>query len=186
MSSKPPTVARYSFYLNVIVINEGSGTPTKLSRKFLGSREGKNEAIIKRAQKAIVECIPLVIEEIGVEMSISKRFQQGTVVVLEVDTKGCNQVDLLVKVLGEESAKYYANVRLGLNFLDMSTSREGFDSEVLAKVQGGLMETLSAVVPEKIKLQDESAEFQVQCVALDEKEEAKWLFNFLEFMEQMK
>jgi hypothetical protein len=146
----------------------------------------KNSTMISRTQKAVVDCIPLVTEEIGVEMSISKRFQQGPIFVLEVDMKGCDLLDLLEKVLGEEPAQHYRHVRRGLDYLDMPESRETFDKEILPKVRKGLMETMSAIVPEKMKMQKGNDDLEIQCVALEDAEEAKWLYNFLEFMEQMK
>jgi hypothetical protein len=37
-----------------------------------------------------------------------------------------------------------------------------------------------------MKLKKSNADLEIQCVALEDAEEAKWLYNFLEFMEQMK
>lgn len=145
-----------------------------------------SKTMVSRAEKAVVECIPMVTEEIGVEMSISKRFQQGPVFVLEVDMKGCDLLDLLETVLGDESAQHYRNIRDGLQFLDMATTRAAFDAEILPKVRTGMMTKMSEIVPEKMKLKKGNGDLEIQCVALEDAEEAKWLYNFLEFMEQMK
>mmetsp|Transcript_14440 Transcript_14440/g.23883 ORF Transcript_14440/g.23883 Transcript_14440/m.23883 type:complete len:292 (-) Transcript_14440:85-960(-) len=145
-----------------------------------------SKTMVSRAEKAVVECIPMVTEEIGVEMSISKRFQQGPVFVLEVDMKGCDLLELLKKVLGEDAAKHYQEVRQGLDFLGMADSMKAFDQEILPKVRKGMMAKMSEIVPEKMKLKKGNADLEIQCVALEDAEEAKWLYNFLEFMEQMK
>jgi hypothetical protein len=145
-----------------------------------------SKTAVSRAEKAVVECVPLVTEEIGVEMSISKRFQQGPVFVLEVDMKGCDLLELLEKVLGEEAAEHYRNVRKGLEFLGMTNSIVAFDQEILPEVRKGMMAKMSEIVPEKMKLKKSNADLEIQCVALEDAEEAKWLYNFLEFMEQMK
>ena len=49
-----------------------------------------------------------------------------------------------------------------------------------------MMDRMSEIVPEKMKLKKKNADLEIQCVALEDAEEAKWLYNFLEFMEQMK
>jgi hypothetical protein len=83
-------------------ISKSSSSISKRATAFVASKTA-----VSRAEKAVVECVPLVTEEIGVEMSISKRFQQGPVFVLEVDMKGCDLLELLEKVLGEEAAEHY-------------------------------------------------------------------------------
>ena len=150
------------------------------------SRFVANKTMVSRAEKAVGESIPLVQEEIGVEMSISKRFQQGPVFVLEVDMKGCDLLELLEKVLGEEQAQQYRNVKQGLEALDLPDTQDAFLKEILPKVRKGMMERMSEIVPEKMKLKKQYADLEIQCVALEDAEEAKWLYNFLAFMEQMK
>jgi hypothetical protein len=162
-------------------ISKSSSSISKRATAFVASKTA-----VSRAEKAVVECVPLVTEEIGVEMSISKRFQQGPVFVLEVDMKGCDLLELLEKVLGKESADHYRNVRTGLEFLGMTSSIVAFDQEILPKVRKGMMARMSEIVPEKMKLKKSNADLEIQCVALEDAEEAKWLYNFLEFMEQMK
>jgi hypothetical protein len=162
-------------------ISKSSSSISKRATAFVASKTA-----VSRAEKAVVECVPLVTEEIGVEMNISKRFSQGPVFVLEVDMKGCDLLELLEKVLGEESAQHYRNVREGLEFLGMTTSIAAFDQEILPKVRKGMMAKMAEIVPEKMKLKKSNADLEIQCVALEDAEEAKWLYNFLEFMEQMK
>mmetsp|Transcript_15547 Transcript_15547/g.20244 ORF Transcript_15547/g.20244 Transcript_15547/m.20244 type:complete len:285 (+) Transcript_15547:144-998(+) len=150
------------------------------------SRAVANRTMVGRAEKAVGECIPLVTEEIGVEMSISKKFQQGPVFVLEVDMKGCDLLELLGKVLGEEAGQHYQNVKDGLEALNLPEAKEAFVKEILPKVRQGMMDKMSEIVPEKMKLKKAYADLEIQCVALEDAEEAKWLYNFLAFMEQMK
>jgi hypothetical protein len=68
----------------------------------------------------------------------------------------------------------------------MATTRAAFDAEILPKVRTGMMTKMSEIVPEKMKLKKGNGDLEIQCVALEDAEEAKWLYNFLEFMEQMK
>lgn len=161
-----------------------SRSGTNISKR--ASRFVASKTMVSRAEKAVGESIPLVQEEIGVEMSISKRFQQGPVFVLEVDMKGCDLLDLLEKVLGGEQAKHYRNVKEGLETLDLPNTKEGFLKEILPKVRKAMMDRMSEIVPEKMKLKKQYADLEIQCVALEDAEEAKWLYNFLAFMEQMK
>jgi len=150
------------------------------------SRMVANKTMVSRAEKAVGECIPLVTKEIGVEMSISKRFQQGPVFVLEVDMKGCDLLELLEKVLGDEAATHYRNVTAGLEALGLSEAKEAFLKEILPKVRKGMMDKMAEVVPEKMNLKKEFSDLQIQVVSLEDAEEAKWLYNFLAFMEEMK
>ena len=150
------------------------------------SRFVQSKTMVSRAEKAVAEALPLVTEEIGVEMSIRKQFQQGPIFVLEVDMKGCDLFDLLSKVLGEESASHYRNVVEGLEALGLPDTRAAFISEILPKVRKGLMERLSEIFPEKMKLKKQYADLEIQCVALEDPEQFKWLVNFLAFMEDMK
>lgn len=150
------------------------------------SRMVANKTMVSRAERAVVECIPFVTDEIGVEMSISKRFQQGPVFVLEVDMKGCDLLELLEKVLGTEAAEHYRKVTEGLEALELPHAKEAFIKEILPKVRKGMMCKTSEIVPEKMKLKKNYADLEIQCVALEDAEEAKWLYNFLAFMEEMK
>ena len=162
-------------------ISKSSSNISKRASRFMASK-----TMVSRAEKAVVECIPLVTEEIGVEMSISKRFQQGPVFVLEVDMKGCEILDLLKKVQGDDAAKHYACIKEGLEFLDLPGAQDAFLKEILPKLRKAMMEKMSEIVPEKMKLKKAYADLEIQCVALEDAEEAKWLYNFLAFMEEMK
>jgi len=145
-----------------------------------------SKTMVSRAEKAVNEVIPLINEEIGVEMSISKRFQQGPVFVLEVDMKGCNLLDLLEQSLGEEPSLQYRNIVDGLEVLELTSTKAELEKEILPKVRKGLMQRMSELVPQKIRTFDKTSDLEIQCIALEDSEEAKWLYNFLEFMEQMK
>uniref|UniRef100_A0A7S1FNY3 Uncharacterized protein n=1 Tax=Corethron hystrix TaxID=216773 RepID=A0A7S1FNY3_9STRA len=145
-----------------------------------------NKTMISRAEKAVNEVIPVVNDEIGVEMSIRKRFQQGPVIVLEVDMKGCDLVALLDRTLGKEASDHYSNIIKGLEFLELESTKAKLEAEILPKFRTGLMRRMAEIIPKKIKTFEKSSDLEIQCIALEDFEEAKWLYNFLEFMEQMK
>lgn len=162
-------------------MNKVGSTLSRRAKTFVNSK-----TIVIRAEKAVTESIPLVTEEIGVEMSISKRFQQGPVFVLEVDMKGCDLLTLLEKTLGEEQAQHYRNAREGIMALGLQQSLQEFDKEILPILRTGLMVKMATIVPEKMKMKKGNADLEIECIALNDHEEAKWLYNFLEFMQQMK
>ena len=162
------------------ITRSGSNISKRASR-FVASK-----TMVGRAEKAVVECIPLVTEEIGVEMSISKRFQQGPIFVLEVDMKGCDMLDLLEKVSGAEAAQQYRNVKEGLDALGLPDTQDTFLKEMLPKLRKAMMERMSDIVPQKMKMKKQYEDLEIQCVALEDAEEAKWLYNFLAFMQDMK
>uniref|UniRef100_A0A7S3L5Q5 Uncharacterized protein n=1 Tax=Amphora coffeiformis TaxID=265554 RepID=A0A7S3L5Q5_9STRA len=171
---------RFMSSIGSSITRSGSNISKRASR-FVASK-----TMVGRAEKAVVECIPLVTEEIGVEMSISKRFQQGPIFVLEVDMKGCDMLELLEKVSGEEAARQYRNVKEGLEALGLPDTQDMFLKEMLPKLRKAMMERMSEIVPDKMKMKKQYEDLEIQCVALEDQEEAKWLYNFLAFMQDMK
>eukprot|EP00542_Grammatophora_oceanica_P017326 CAMPEP_0194048466 /NCGR_PEP_ID=MMETSP0009_2-20130614/27362_1 /TAXON_ID=210454 /ORGANISM="Grammatophora oceanica, Strain CCMP 410" /LENGTH=321 /DNA_ID=CAMNT_0038694329 /DNA_START=72 /DNA_END=1037 /DNA_ORIENTATION=+ len=157
-------------------------TISKRANAFVASK-----TMMSRAQIAVEEAIPLVTKEMGaVELSITKRFQQGPVFVLEVDMKGCNVAALMEATQGKDAAQHYEQVVSGLQALDMKESLTTFQTEVIPLVRTQLMQKASELIPAKMKSKPSNADLEIECIALDDQEEAKYLFNFLAFMEQMK
>ena len=65
-------------------------------------------------------------------------------------------------------------------------AQEAFIKEMLPKLRKAMMGRMSEIVPEKMKQKKQYADLEIQCVALEDAEEDKWLYNFLAFMEEMK
>uniref|UniRef100_A0A6U1PSQ9 Uncharacterized protein n=1 Tax=Cyclophora tenuis TaxID=216820 RepID=A0A6U1PSQ9_CYCTE len=162
-------------------VNKVGSSLSRRAKTFVASK-----TVVSRAERAVSESIPLVTEEIGVEMSISKRFQQGPVFVLEVDMKGCDLLTLLEKTMGEDKAEHYRKAREGIIALGLAEALQTFDKEILPILRTGLMVKMADIVPEKMKMKKSNADLEIECIALNDHEEAKWLYNFLEFMQQMK
>ena len=151
----------------------------------LNARQFVNQqTMVSRAEKSVTEIIPTLSHEIGVEMSIRKRFQQGPVFVLEVDLKGCDLSIILEKTLGNDKAQNYKQAIAALLELNMIKTLKELEQEILPKIRQGLMSKLSAVVPQKINSIHQ--DLCIECITLENHEEAKWLYNFLEYMESMK
>jgi len=160
-------------------ITKSSSSITKGARQYVSQK-----TMVTRAEKSVGEIIPVLAQEIGVEMSIRKRFQQGPVFVLEVDLKGCDLGSILEKTLGQESGKNFKQATESLKALGMETTLKSMEKEILPEIRKGLMEKMSLIVPNKIR--EQHADLEIMCIALEDAEEAKWLYNFLEFMESMK
>jgi hypothetical protein len=170
------------------IMNSIGNSLTKSSRNFskFATDFVASKTAVSRAEKAVVECIPWIMDEIGVEIDIRKRFQHGPVFVLEVDMKTCDVLELLERVMGYEPAEHYRKIRQGMQSMGMTKSLHTFDQEILPAVRKGMMSRMAEIVPEKMKLKKSNADLEIQCVALEDDEEAKWLYNFIQFMEQMK
>lgn len=161
-------------------MSQWSSSLTNKTRRFVG-----NMTMMSRAEKAVVEIIPQVQKDIGVELSINKRFQHGTVFVLEVDIKGTDLLSLLATTMGQKAADQFEQARDACEALDLIESKKSLEAEVLPKVRRALMQKLATLVPQTIQQRKQSTDLEIECIALEDAEEAKWLYNFLEFMQSM-
>uniref|UniRef100_A0A7S2HFB1 Uncharacterized protein n=1 Tax=Helicotheca tamesis TaxID=374047 RepID=A0A7S2HFB1_9STRA len=162
---------------------KASGLGDSLSKKATAYVASKT--MLARASAAIKEIIPMLLEDMdGIDISITNRFQQANVFVLEVDMKGCDMVELVKKTRGEEVAHLYEQVKMGMDLLGTEDAIKTFEMEFLPKARIGLMEKLSSLLLEKLKAKE--TDLCVECITLEDQEEARWLYTFLEFSQQMK
>ena len=98
--------------------------------------------------------------------------------------KGCDLSHLLAVVLSEETAQKYRTASEILKEIGMVETSRSLEKEILPDIRKGLMEMMSTLVPKKIK--ELHSDLEIECIALEDAEEAKWLYNFLEFAESMK
>lgn len=160
-------------------ITKGAESVGKKAAAFVASK-----TVVSRTSSALTESIPEIVESMGLDIAIVKRFQQGNVFVLQVDLKPAEIVKYIEEVRGEESAEHYRITMSSLRFLGATDTIEKLEQEMLPKIRDALMEKLVIVLPRKIKAREGGLE--IECIALDDKEQARWLFTFLEFQSQMK
>mmetsp|Transcript_38374 Transcript_38374/g.57477 ORF Transcript_38374/g.57477 Transcript_38374/m.57477 type:complete len:258 (-) Transcript_38374:435-1208(-) len=153
---------------------------SKKTQSFIASK-----TMMARASAAVKDIIPELLEDMnGIDIAITKRFQQANVFVLEVDMKGCCMIELIKKTRGEEVAHLYEQVKMGMELLGTEKAIKSFEHEFLPKARHGLMEKLSSLLLDKIKVRE--SDLAVECITLEDQEEARWLYTFLEFSQQMK
>lgn len=115
------------------------------------------KTMVTRAERSVADMIPFISATVlGDDASngtllIRKRFQQGTVFVLEVDLKGCDLTLLLSKTLGETSAQQYSAALENLTKLGLYKTLDELQAEILPQIRIGLMLKLSNIVPAFIK-----------------------------------
>ena len=68
-------------------------------------------------------------------MAIEKCFQEGPVLVLEINFKGCNLAHILAKTLGDEVSQCYTRALEGLEWLAMVQSKQTLECETLPKMR---------------------------------------------------
>lgn len=121
------------------------------------------------------------------DMTIGRRFTQGPVMVLQVDLKASGLAAYVEAVRGEDAAEHYRCALSSLRLLGATRAAAELEREMLPLVRRGLMERTGEEVVRMMKAKDESgAPLEVECIALEEGEEARWLFTYMEFQSQMK
>lgn len=144
-----------------------------------------SKTMVSRALTALSKSLPdLAYESEDLELTIGKRFHQGRVIVLNVDLKASAMPRYVEEVLGVDASEQYQSAMHTLRLLNATKTIQCLENEMLPKVRQGLMEKLKDMLLKTLKEKDELLE--VDCIALEEAEEARWLFTFNEFQEQMK
>lgn len=142
-----------------------------------------SKTMVSRALSSLAKSLPeLPMEEL--ELTIGKRFHQGRVIVLHVVLKPSSMGRYLEEVNGVEAAEQYRSAMSTLKLLGATNTMSSLENEVLPQVRQKLMEKLTELLLKTMKEKDSLLE--VECIALEEAEEARWLFTFMEFQEQMK
>ena len=142
-----------------------------------------SKTMVSRALSSLAKSLPeLPMEEL--ELTIGKRFHQGRVIVLHVVLKPSSMCRYLEEVSGVEAAEQYRSAMSTLKLLGATKAMSSLENEMLPQVRQKLMEMLTDLLLKTMKEKDSLLE--VECIALEEAEEARWLFTFMEFQEQMK
>lgn len=90
----------------------------------------------------------------------------------------------LAQVKGDNAATMYLPGMSTLQSLGATETIECLEREMLMQVRKGLMEKLSNLLLQKMN--EKGSNLELECIALEEAEEVRWLFTFMEFQEQMK
>jgi len=162
------------------VVSQRSSTFRNKGAAFMASK-----TMVSRALTALSKSLPdLAYESEDLELTIGKRFHQGRVIVMQVDLKATAMPRYVEEILGIDAADQYRSAMHTLNLLDATETIKSLENEMLPKVREGLMDKLKDTLLKTLKEKDELLE--VDCIALEEAEEARWLFTFMQFQEQMK
>lgn len=161
-------------------ITQSSLEVSKKATTFVASK-----TMVARASHALTKSLPELVEQTGLKgMQLSRKFHEGSVLVVQVDLKPTELPDYIKEVSGEEAANSYRTALSCLKSLGMSDSVAALEREMLPQVRRGLMDKFSDMLISNMKANENMLE--VQCIPLEETEEARWLFTFMEFRAQMK
>ena len=142
--------------------------------------------MLSRANIALSKAIPELISSTELDLTIGKRFQQGPVIVLQVDMKPASLPRYIELIKGKEVADDYCTAVKMLKGLGATKTLGTLEKEVLPGVRRGLMEKFSDDIVRIMHEKDSNQFLDVECIPLEESEEARWLFTFMEFQSQMK
>lgn len=142
--------------------------------------------MLSRATSALDKAIPELISSTDLDLTIGKRFQQGPVIVLQVSLKSTALPKYIEEIKGKNAAEDYRTAVKTLKLLGATKTLGSLEKEILPEVRRGLMEKYSNDLVRIIKEKESSQYLDVECIPLEESEEARWLFTFMEFQTQMK
>ena len=154
-----------------------------------------NKTMVGRASTALTKALPVVVSSLcndasnggGISLEVNYVFQQGGVIALEVKLKASSLSSYVAAVQGDDAAEHYRCAVSSLKLLGAFETMGSLEKEMLPMVRTGLMEKMSKGLVRIMKEKDGSGvPLEVDCIALEEKEEARWLFTFMQFQSQMK
>uniref|UniRef100_A0A7S2NV13 Uncharacterized protein n=1 Tax=Leptocylindrus danicus TaxID=163516 RepID=A0A7S2NV13_9STRA len=143
------------------------------------------KTMLSRATNALTEIVPKLVTEFKTSIKVQQRFSSGPVFVLEVSVLPSSIVSLVETAQGEEAAEKYKAVMAGLEFLNCTESMKEVEREIVPKLIDQVKQDLIKMVPEMMNEQSKGGKFEMDCIALEDQEEARWLYTFLEFNAQM-
>lgn len=163
-----------------LAVTKKSTTVGNKATAFLASK-----TMITRASMALNKSLPAVIKSMGgLDLTIGSRFSQGNLTVLQVDLKATGLPRYVEIVRGKEAAEQFRTAQSALKAIGATDTMGSLEREMLPQVRKGLMDVLSNRLITTMK--ETESGLEVECIALEEREESRWLFNFMEFQSQMK
>ena len=129
--------------------------------------------------------IDQLLDKLDNSISIQQRFTQGPVFVLGI-TILPTKVSSLIKCLkGNEDAEHYDRAVDSLKALNCSTTVKALETDIMSNMIQVVKGKLITLLPAKLNEECKGGELEMECIALEDDEQAKWLFNFLEFNAEM-
>jgi hypothetical protein len=169
------------------------------------------KTMVNRAQITLNKCLPEIASLYSADdfLTIGRRFSQGKVTVLHVVLKPLAMSRYLSDIIAIDdenqnveaaistpstttttttttttsAADQYSSAMSTLQALNATETMKCLEREMLEQVRKRLMQKLSTVLLQKMNEMESGLE--LECIALEEAEEARWLFTFMEFQAQM-
>ena len=145
----------------------------------------QRKTMVHRAHHALRKVLP-ELSALYDDLQLGTRFSQGQVTVLHVVLKPSSAAlsRYLCDVKDAAAAQQYATAMTTLRELGATETAQCLEREMLQQVRIGLMDKLSTLLLQKMN--EREGGLELDCIALEETEEARWLFTFMEFQAQMK
>merc|ERR1719231_1067771 len=135
-----------------------------------------DSTVIDKMTTGLIEKIPATISEMGISADLTKVFQKHAFVVLKLQVKAADKLQLFKATKGEAYAEKFAELLGCLEFLELHDAKEKIDITVLDKVHDALIVKLNDVIP--AKMQENG--ITVDCCVCSSADQAGYLFERLE------
>jgi len=192
MASTTTVVAATSFaliYLNIVILNKDEVVKAQVQDKVGPLRFGlmaklaasaantmvSDEKFASTIAQKLIDTIPEKVQDMGIQLSITKSFQRGSFLVLRAQVTNVTHSTLLTRAKGEEFAKKFAELQSLLDFFGVSEAKSTMVAKINTMVQEGLLTKLEEVLP--ARLADSNVEVTV--TAKKDTEQAEFFFSFL-------
>lgn len=86
---------------------------------------------------------------------------------------------------GKDDAEQYERAVESLKALGCLTTLKALESDIMSQIIKFVKAKLLSLLPMKLNEECKGGELEMDCIALEDNEQAKWLFNFLEFNAEM-
>ena len=121
----------------------------------------------------LTEQLPNAIREMGINATLTQKFQHGSYFVLEMHVISADKHQLLTSAKGPEFAEKFATLLDCLNYLGVEHALETIDAKILDKVNEALKAKLSTVLPQKLAEQG----MVIECTVVGKDEQADFFYS---------
>ena len=187
-----PTTTDLDFYLNFVLINAEKLVSSKVEKKVdssymsyfgLGSTAASlasyaldaNDKIIETASPKLSENIPKALQQMGLDISLKKVFQQGPLFVMHAEIQDVDVLKLIGKTKGQEGADHMENIMNALVFSGAEEKVDCIKNNTSNKTKENIMNKLAEIIPQKM----EKAGLMVEFVPCNTSDQCRWLFIYL-------
>lgn len=175
------------FYLNILLYNKKEIVASKVEGKLGTGIFGKlgtaiankvvtDTKVIDQLSEQLIEKTLSIINDLGIQADVSKRFQQGPFVVIRIHIIDVDTLKLILAAKGEEYVSLFSNLLGTVTALGIAdTIVPKIDDRIFEIMLTTMMKRFEEEVPKKM---DEQG-LDVSCVVKTANDQAEYFFNVI-------